>query len=70
MAGRGTQLPGSEILEALLVVWVVCVVVGELDGGSAESPGLVQGQAGGLEAARGGNARLLGASCTRSNAQE
>lgn len=49
---------------------VVCVVIGELDSGSAESPGLVKGQAGGLNTARGGNARLLGASCTRSDAQE
>lgn len=34
--------PGGELLEALLVVRVVCVNVGTLDAGDAESSGLVE----------------------------
>jgi len=40
--GYLSDSPGGELLEALLVVRVVCVNVGTLDAGDAESSGLVE----------------------------
>lgn len=39
---REMNAPGGELLEALLVVGVVCIDVGTLDAGDAESSGLVE----------------------------
>lgn len=64
---QGAGLPGGELLEALLVVRVVGIDVGDLDAGT-EGPGLVDGPAGwGLDA---GDTRLVGTSCTGSDAQK
>lgn len=42
VVNRKMNAPGGELLEALLVVGVVCIDVGTLDAGDAESSGLVE----------------------------